>query len=74
MGVEFISCNSVKFGETFYCTVSKNSVEFRRILYRVVYTEFRIPSNENSSIKKLKKSTKEMEYAVEFRRIHERFM
>jgi hypothetical protein len=31
----------------------------RGILYWFMYTEFCIPSNENSSIKKLKKSTKE---------------
>jgi hypothetical protein len=32
-----------------------------------VYTEFRIPSNENLNFKKLKKSEKGMEYAAEFR-------
>ncbi len=31
-------------------------------------TEFRRPSNENSNIKKLKKSTKGLVYAAEFRK------
>ncbi len=34
-GIGFISCNSTKFF----------TVQFRGILYRFVYTEFRIPSN-----------------------------
>jgi hypothetical protein len=46
-----------------------NTVKFRGIPYRFVYMEFRIPSSEKSSLKKLKKSTKGMVYAVEFRGI-----
>jgi hypothetical protein len=41
-------------------------MKFRIIPYRSVYTEFRIPSNENSSFKKLKKGSKWIIYAVEF--------
>ena len=44
--IDFISRNSVKF---FYCTISRNSVEFCGIPYRFVHTEFRKPSNENST-------------------------
>jgi hypothetical protein len=44
-----------------------NTAKFCGIPYRFVYTEFRIPSNENFNLKKLKKSEKGMEYAAEFR-------
>jgi hypothetical protein len=47
---------------------------FRVFPYRFVNTEFRIPSNENSKYKKLKKSTKVMVYVAEFRGIPLRFV
>ncbi len=63
-----ISRNSAKFREILYSTVRRNSAEIHGIPYRFVYMEFRIPSNGNSIVKKLKKSTKRMVYIEEFRK------
>ncbi len=55
-GTDYILRNCGKFFTVQYCEIP----------YRFLYKEFHISSNENSSLKKLKKSTKEMVYAEEF--------
>jgi hypothetical protein len=65
-GIAFISRNSAK--KCIVLTVQYREIPRNSILvcvYGIPYT----PSNENSIIKKLKKSTKGMVYAVEFRGI-----
>ncbi len=46
--------NSAKLFTVQYRKILQNSVEFCRTPYWFMYSEFRIPSNENSSLKKTK--------------------